>query len=90
MIKQDAIVKIEMGAGFIERLQQLLFFLVASVTPEELEEYKKLLESKEELTEPWMEHITTLAVLIKEFEEKANQQGFTYDGDLPSITPQES
>jgi hypothetical protein len=92
MIKHDALIKIEIGAGFMERLQKILFYFATQATPEELEEYKKLLENKQELTEDWMEHLTTLTALIKELETKADEQGFSYESDLDesSITPPKS
>jgi hypothetical protein len=83
MIKHDALIKIEVGAGFMKKLQELLVYLSIDLSLEEIEEYKRQIESGEEFTEDWMKHVTTLSSLLKDLESKAEQQGFTYEADLP-------
>ena len=90
LIKKDAIVKIEIGTGFLQRLQKLMLDMASEITPEQLEEYKKLSENKQPFTEDWKEHLTTITILLKEIEQKAIEQGCTFeeDGDttLSSMT----
>ena len=91
MIKHDAVIDIKIGTGFLQKLQKMLLFMTIDLTPEDMELYKKLNENNEELTEPWMEHLTTLSILLKEIETKAEEQGFTYEGDISdTIIPRES
>jgi hypothetical protein len=91
MIKHDAIIDIKIGTGFLQQLQKMLLFMTVDLTTEDMELYKKLTEKNEELTEPWMEHLTTLSILLKEIETKAEEQGFTYEGDISdTIIPRKS
>lgn len=78
-LKNDAIVKIEVGSGFVQRIQQILMFVLKDIPQEKIEEYRQLTLDKKELTELWMEHVTTLSVLLKEIEEKADSQGLSYE-----------
>ena len=89
MIKQDAIIKIEIGTGFLQKIQKLFVFLINDLTPEQLELYKKEAETKkpeEDFSEEWMEQLSTLFILLKEIETKANDQGFTYEEEIISTT----
>jgi hypothetical protein len=91
MIKHDAVIDIKIGTGFLQKLQKMLVFLTIDLKPEDLEIYKNLNEKGEEFTEPWMDHLTTLSILLKEIETKAEEQGFTYEGDISdTIIPRES
>ena len=81
MIKKDAVVKVDIGTGFIQKIQQLLIHVTNGLTQEDINEYKKLLEEKAEFTKDWMEPLTTISILIKEIEQQAEKQGFTYDVD---------
>jgi hypothetical protein len=91
MIKHNAVIDIKIGTGFLQKLQKMLLFITMDITPEEMNLYKTLTEKNEELTEPWMEHLTTLSILLKEIETKAEEQGFTYEGDISdTINPVES
>ena len=90
MIKNDAIIKIEIGTEFLQKLQHLLLHITNDVSNEQLEEYKKLIEEKEELTEEWMESLYTISVLLREIETKAIEQGFTYDIDANDLPKQDN
>ena len=85
MIKPDAIIDIKIGTGFLQQIQHLLIFLAKDLKPEQLEQYKKEAEEKIPFTEEWMTHITTISILLKEIEEKAELQGFSYEEEVPSI-----
>ena len=91
LFRHNAIIDIKIGTGFLQKLQQMLVFLTIDRTAEELETYRQLNEENQGFTEPWMDHLTTLSVLLKEIETKAEEQGFTYEGDIEdTIIPQES
>jgi hypothetical protein len=88
MIKKDASIGIKVGAGFLQKLQKLLFFIAADLTEEQLDQFKKEAESFKEgsqFSEDWMEHITTISVLLKELEKAAEEQGFTYEEDINNL-----
>jgi len=92
MIKKDAAVEIKIGAGFLQKIQKIMFYIAGQVTPEQVEQYKKEAENfKEdsEFSEDWMDHITTISVLIKEIEKEAEKQGFIYEEDIDNIIPDE-
>lgn len=94
MIKQDAIIKIEIGTGFLQKLQKLFVFLASELTAEQLELYKKVAETKkpeEDFPEEWMDQLTTISVLLREIETKADEQGFTYEEEIAETpTPEEN
>lgn len=83
LLKNDAIVKIEIGAGFAQRLQKIFLYLANGLSAEQIALYKQLADKNESFTEEWMEHITTLTVLLKEIETKAIEQGLTFEQDAP-------
>lgn len=83
LLKNDAIVNIGIGAGFLQRIQQILLFILQDISQEKIEEYKQLLNEKKEMTEPWMEHITTISVLLRDIEIKADEQELSYESEEP-------
>lgn len=92
MIKKDASVEIKIGAGFMQKIQKLLLYVASDLTAEQLDKFKLEAESfKEgsEFSEDWMEHITTISVLLKELEAAADKQGFTYEEDINNIKTNE-
>jgi len=91
MIKNDAIVPIELGAGFIQKLQGIMFSLVEDKTQEEIELFKTLSEKGEEMPEPWMEHVQTLYALLAAVQESAEKNGLVFDKSVDDIsTPAEN
>lgn len=84
MIKKDAIINIGVGTGFLYKLQQAQLFMLQERTPEEQANYATLLE-KNALSEPWMEHLTTISALIREIEVQAEKSGQTYEDILPEV-----
>ncbi len=84
MIKKDAVINIGIGTGFLQNLQKLLFYVAADLTQEQLDEYKRQAEAQQDFTEDWMMHLTTISVLIRELEKCAEEQGHTYESELPS------
>ena len=83
MIKPDAIIDIQIGTGFLQQIQHLLMFLAKDLKPDQLEQYKKEADEKIPFTEEWMTHVTTVSILLKEIETKADEQGFSYEADVP-------
>jgi len=82
MIKPDAIIDIKIGTGFLQKLQNLTVFLVKDLTPEQLETYKTEAEANKGFSEEWMDHVTTMSVLLKELETNADTQGFSFEQDI--------
>jgi hypothetical protein len=92
MIKKDASVDIKIGAGFLQKIQKIMFYIASGVTPEQVEQYKAEAEKfteNSEFSEEWMEHLNTISILIREIEAKATEQGFTYEEDIDNIMPEE-
>jgi hypothetical protein len=59
--------------------------MVNERTDEELAEFQRLAVAKEELTLDWMEHLSTMMLLMNEIETKAEEQGFTFDADINQL-----
>lgn len=85
MIKQDASIKVTFGSGFIQKIQSIVVHMVNERTEEELAEFERLIVAKEELTLDWMEHLSTMMLLMNEIEVQAEEQGFTYDADINQL-----
>ena len=81
LLKQDALVEIKLSSSFVSRIQQLLFYILRDVSKEQIEEYKTLIEEKKETDDELVYHIITLSALLKDIEDKADEQGLTYEGD---------
>lgn len=89
MIKKDALINLQIGTGFLQKLQQVLVSLTEGRTEEELQNFKDLAESKApEFPEIWMENIITVATIINEIEQSAIKQGQTYDQEMTEDTTQ--
>ena len=82
MIKQDAAIQVTFGSGFIQKIQAIVVHMVNERTDEELAEFQRQAVAKEELTLDWMEHLSTMMLLMNEIEIQAEEQGFTYDADV--------
>lgn len=93
MIKKDAVINIKIGTGFLQKLQKIMFYIISELKPEDLERYKteaQNLKQGDEFSEDWMEHLTSISLLIKEIESEAEKQGFTYDGNMDDVTKEEN
>jgi len=86
MLKPDAIITLKMGTAFIRRVQDALLDVSAGKTEEQLAQLHSLIEKKEELTEPWMNTVFTLSLLVKSIEEEGILQGFVYEEDADKIS----
>jgi hypothetical protein len=87
-LKADAVVPVEIGSGFVRRLQKVLVYLRAGKSREDLAELKRRIESKEPL-EDWMEHLATLTGLLQGIEASAQQRHLVEyrDISLPDSPP---
>jgi len=87
MIKKDAIVQVGIGTGFLQQIQKVILFLAKDLKQEQLDDYKKQAELKSkdnthEFTEEWMNALTTLSILLRDVEKKAEEQGLSYEADM--------
>lgn len=89
MIKKDAVIDIKIGTGFIQKLQQLLMHITSELTPEEIEKYKQeaatIKDISHEFSEPWMNSLTTISILLRDIETEADKQGKSYDGSIDDV-----
>jgi hypothetical protein len=80
-IKKDAVVEIKIGAGMIEKIMEVLQYLIKDVKEEDIKEYQKEVSSganyfqkEKEFSQEWMYPTTILSILIKEFQTQAELQ----------------
>jgi hypothetical protein len=88
MIKKDAVVNVKIGTGFLKKIQEALLEISSNHTEEEVKAFGAIVESKGELTEPWMETVYTLSLLIRAIEEQAIEQNLTYEEDIDTAISQ--
>jgi hypothetical protein len=89
MIKKDAKINIQIGAGFIEKLNLIALNISKKITEEDIKRYQGLaasLKPNEMFEEDWMNDITTLSMLFANIQEEAEKQGFTYEKDFDEFT----
>jgi hypothetical protein len=96
-IKADAVVSIQIGTEFLQKLQKVMVQLIADKSTEDLDELKVAIEefekNKQELPEDWMENLYTITLLVREIESALIKDGHTYEEELDEddfIIPQES
>ena len=63
-LKKDAIISIELGAGYIDRLYRLLNFIIEGKSQDDLAKMKSLIDNNQEL-EGWMFHYVTIHMLLE-------------------------
>jgi len=88
-IKKDAIVKMDIGAGMIEKLLEVLTYFSKTVTVEQIQKYQNELpafqeisKKEKEFSEDWMYPVTTMTFFLQEIERQADLQGQTFEGDI--------
>jgi hypothetical protein len=69
----------------MQKIQAIVVAMVSERTDEELAEFQRQAVANEELSVEWMEHLSTMMLLMNEIELKAEEQGFTYDADLTQL-----
>ncbi len=77
MIRKDAIIPVEVGAGFYARLQQMLAFMVKDKTEEEIKEMQDAVNSGKINPESWHYHYDTLLSLCQALDKKARELNLT-------------
>lgn len=79
VIKPESIIKIEVGGGFYQRLQQLLF----SFEKQDPERALKTIAAFKERDpqDAWEENFLTILTLIYEIEQKAQEQGLIIENE---------
>lgn len=82
VLKHDTVIDLRIGSSFYVRLKELLGYLTDNVSEEDLEEFDRIIKAKEEIKKDWMAHMTTVILLIKAFEEKAEKEGYIVDQDI--------
>jgi hypothetical protein len=79
-LPKDALVPVEIGAGFLFRLQQLLVYLIHDKSKDELEELRVRLEKNDLSNIPedsWMYQYQTIQLLVSSVEQTALQKKIT-------------
>ena len=71
VIPKDAKIPVEIGTGFLMRLQKILFFFVNGKTSEELDQLKELAEGGSIPEDSWMYHFQTIQELVLTLEQIA-------------------
>ena len=85
MLKKDAIIPLQIGSGFVQKIQSMLITLIDERSPEDIELLQKLAESGQEPTEPWMEHIQILMILLNELDKSAEANGMTVEKSVDDV-----
>lgn len=88
MLKKDALIPITVGSGFFQKLQSVLLYLTEERTDEELNLFKTLSEKGEEFPEPWMDHLYTMIVIIKELETAAELNNMIVNSSIDDAISQ--
>ena len=88
MMKKDAVIKLQVGTGFLQRIQQVLSALASERTAEELDEFTALVEQGQsaDFPEQWMDHLFVLSAFVRQVEAEAVKQGATFDQDLDAVS----
>jgi hypothetical protein len=76
VIDPDAILEIKISTGFYNRMQEVVHYLVQESNPpmKLTEVYDQI--SNQNITHPYAGALETMFILLKEFQEKANQEGY--------------
>lgn len=78
----NTLVPIELGTGYVGKLYELMAYLVADKTPEELTQLDEAIKNNTFEQEPWMKHYMTVIVLLKHIEEVAIEKNLVTYEDL--------
>jgi hypothetical protein len=84
LIKEDAIVSVEMSNYFLKRIKSLYYYLLKDKDEKEvLDIFQKLAQPDEKIEEnPELFHILTLIILISDVEHKLKDGGFIEEVDI--------
>ena len=90
VLKKDALVKLEIGAPFINRLQQLFIYIIKDIPKEKVQEYIDLMNEKKESEDEVFQQIITLSGLLHDIEAKADEQDLSYETDSDELIQPEN
>lgn len=85
MIRKDAVIPIEIGAGFYSRLQQMLSFMVKEKTEEEIKAMQEALNANAADPESWHFHYETLLSLCQALDAKARDLNLTVSVPIDTL-----
>jgi len=75
VILPDAVVSIKVSTGFYQRLNNIVTFLVEGKSQTEIESSHAQIKAKD-IKEPWIHHMQTLYIFLREFQKEAKAAGF--------------
>jgi uncharacterized membrane-anchored protein YhcB (DUF1043 family) len=81
-LKQGAVIPLQIGSLFLQRLQKLSVFLLQDKTEEELDAFREKVDTNSIQEGTWEFHFETVAVLIKTLEEAAIQEGLIEEKEV--------
>ena len=88
-IKRDAVVNITLGANIIEKITHILGYISKDISSdrvnkyhEELKHFNEILKNEKQFSEDWMNHVTTLSLILQEIDRQAEAQGQVIIGDI--------
>ena len=84
IILPEALVDIKVSTGFYQKMNALLSFYTEGKSPEEMKNAYTQIKSQK-ITEPWIDHLQTIFIFLKEFQKAANDAGF-----VKSMTKEEA
>jgi hypothetical protein len=85
MLKSDAIIIVKISTGFLQKLQGVLMYLSENLTEEKIKLFNEEVSQIKDhfnFSEPWMQHLYVIGLLVKEIEREGIEQGFSYEVDL--------
>lgn len=85
IIEPTAVVSIEIGAGFYQKIQQVVGFLITEKSVEDLKSANDQIQTGV-ITEEWVKQYETLLILCKEFESEAIKNGLTKTVPASEVT----
>jgi hypothetical protein len=91
MMKKDAIINIQIGTGFLQKMQQVVAGLVSQHTKEEIDSFNELIKKGEtEFSEEWMDHLFILSAFVHLVEKEAISQGATFEKQVDTSSTGEN
>lgn len=88
MIRKDAKIPIEIGAGFYARLQQMLAFQVKDKTEEEIKALQDAINNEKVEADSWHYHYDTLLSLCRALDDKARELNLTVSVPIDQLINQ--
>lgn len=85
-IKPDAVFPVEIGTGYLQRLQKLSLSLLQDKSEAEIKELSELIKENKVQPDTWQFHYETIAMFMKAAEQAAQEHNcvITEQGDLLS------